>query len=35
MTLSFRNLRLTSAMHVVLVYEQIVNVSASGVEVLD
>ncbi len=35
LTLNFRNLGDSTMIHVILVYEQIVNVSAAGVEVLD
>ena len=35
LTLNFRNLGATTLVHVVLHYEQIVNVSAAGAEVLD
>jgi hypothetical protein len=35
LTLNFRNLGTATTIHCVLVYEQVVNVSAAGVEVLD
>jgi hypothetical protein len=35
LTLNFRNLGDSTLIHVILHYEQIVNVSASGAEVLD
>jgi hypothetical protein len=35
LTLNFRNLGASTMIHVILVYEQVVNVSAAGVEVLD
>ena len=35
LTLNFKNLGAAHMIHVVLVYDQVVNLSAAGVEVLD
>ena len=35
LTLNFKNMRTAQMMHAVLVYDQVVNLSAAGVEVMD